>query len=76
MTFPRTDRNHYEMIMNANAGVSKPISSFVKEATIIITHKYSFKYIFGAKGKKALMKSFLFCIIVNTNILHMIKQTK
>ena len=33
--------------MNANAGISKPISSFVREVLVIITvHKYRLKYIF------------------------------
>ena len=61
----RTDRNHYEMIMNANAGTSKPISSFVKEALVIITHKYRFKYTFEAASRKLVMESFLFGISAN-----------
>ena len=32
----RPEGKHNEMIMNANAGESNPVSSFVKEAVVII----------------------------------------
>ena len=47
----RPEGKHNEMIMNANAGESNPVSSFVKEAVVIIPLRRRFNCFQGGSRR-------------------------